>query len=157
MSENESGSAVTGTLVFIFFFLLLASIAVGVFLALSNPLWQQSRQPETSRQSTDPAQPVQQVPTATLIPRREVQVQPPEQIDQNEQPQSIANPDINDDGTINAFDSIYVQENIGCSSVDPCWQTVVGETLSGSNPIYVFDLDLNQDDVINEADLAFYE
>ncbi len=61
--------------------------------------------------------------------------------------------DIDRSGTVDATDSQFVQTNLGCKKADSCWQKVIGKTRDGDNPIYVFDVDLNKDGVINQLDL----
>ncbi len=60
--------------------------------------------------------------------------------------------DINDDGTITVDDISLIQIKIGCSQQDDCWDDVIGKTLSGDNPIYTFDLDVDKDGTISAAD-----
>lgn len=62
--------------------------------------------------------------------------------------------DINDDGAVNGDDSQIVQTNIGCSQAQSCWDDVIGKTLSGDNPIYVYDLDVDDSGEINDNDVA---
>lgn len=63
--------------------------------------------------------------------------------------------DINDDGVINQTDVGIVKQNTGCAGGQPCWSRVVGKTLSGDNPIYASDLDMNGDDTISEEDANY--
>lgn len=60
--------------------------------------------------------------------------------------------DINDNGTIDNTDVQIVRDHIGCSKTDSCWGDVIGKTLSGDNPIYTSDLDLNSDGTVSELD-----
>jgi hypothetical protein len=62
--------------------------------------------------------------------------------------------DINDDGAVNGDDSQIVSASIGCSQVQSCWDDVIGKTLSGDNPIYVYDLDVDDSGEINDNDVA---
>ena len=62
--------------------------------------------------------------------------------------------DINDDGMVTSADIDMMSRASGCVSADPCWNEVVGKTLSGDNPIYTMDMDLNKDNAIDEADIA---
>ncbi len=62
--------------------------------------------------------------------------------------------DINRDGRIDELDKRLVEVEMGCKNDSPCWQKVVGETMDGDNPIYVFDLDLNKDGKIDKVDLS---
>lgn len=62
--------------------------------------------------------------------------------------------DINQDGTVDAVDENYISSHIGCKKGDRCWNEVVGKTLSGDNPIYASDLDLNHNGIIDQADLT---
>lgn len=60
--------------------------------------------------------------------------------------------DINDDGSVTVVDVQLVRGQVGCTSESECWNTVVGKTLSGDNPIYTSDLDLDGDGSITDAD-----
>lgn len=77
----------------------------------------------------------------------------------NEQPEPASSAslyphgDINQDKTANATDKFMIKGSLGCTSTQPCWNTVIGQTLSGNNPIYVHDLDLNKDNVIDQKDM----
>ena len=64
-----------------------------------------------------------------------------------------AKEDINQDGVINEVDANFVKTNMNCKQADPCWNKVIGKTLSGENPIYASDLDFNHDGIITEVDL----
>jgi hypothetical protein len=66
--------------------------------------------------------------------------------------QSRPTGDINDDGSVTVVDVQLVRGQIGCTSESECWNTVVGKTLSGDNPIYASDLDLDGDSAITDAD-----
>lgn len=68
-------------------------------------------------------------------------------------PQTKTIGDINRDGVVDAVDRNYIISSLNCSSTQPCWNKVIGKTSDGDNPIYVFDLDLNKDMVINQKDL----
>jgi len=61
--------------------------------------------------------------------------------------------DIDRSGAANEEDRIMVRNHIGCIKAQPCWNTTVGKTKDGDNPIYVFDLDLNKDGAITQADV----
>ena len=61
--------------------------------------------------------------------------------------------DITQDGKVDILDERLVQTNINCHSSDACWTKVIDHTQSGYNPIYVKDLDINKDNVIDEKDL----
>lgn len=61
--------------------------------------------------------------------------------------------DINDDGVVDGDDSQIVNAQIGCRSVDDCWTDVIGKTLSGDNPIYVSDLDIDSDAEVSQKDV----
>ena len=61
--------------------------------------------------------------------------------------------DIDRSGTVDETDKMMVRSHIGCISTQPCWNTTIGKTKDGDNPIYVFDLDLNKDGAITQADL----
>jgi hypothetical protein len=63
--------------------------------------------------------------------------------------------DINDNGTIDNTDVQMVRDKIGCDFAQSCWGEVIGKTLSGDNPIYTSDLDLEKDDKIDESDVKF--
>lgn len=60
--------------------------------------------------------------------------------------------DINDDGVVTQVDVQLVRAQIGCAAADPCWNQVIGKTLSGDNPIYASDLDIDNDQTITEND-----
>lgn len=60
--------------------------------------------------------------------------------------------DINDDGVVTQVDAQLVRAQIGCTSADACWNEVIGKTLSGDNPIYTSDLDMDSDGSITEND-----
>lgn len=61
--------------------------------------------------------------------------------------------DINRDEKVDQTDLTFITSNINCKSTDPCWNKVIGKTSDGDNPIYVFDLDLNKDNVIDQNDV----
>ena len=63
--------------------------------------------------------------------------------------------DINDNGTIDNTDLQIVKQYDGCKIGDACWTQVIGKTLSGDNPIYGSDLDLNEDQVVDQQDQQF--
>lgn len=62
--------------------------------------------------------------------------------------------DINRDGRVDNTDTEIIRENLNCQKTQPCWGKVIGKTLSGDNPIYTYDLDLNGDGVISTLDMA---
>lgn len=62
--------------------------------------------------------------------------------------------DINKDEKVDQADEDIVAKQINCKKIEPCWNKVIGKTLNGDNPIYVFDLDLNNDGVIDQLDTA---
>lgn len=69
-------------------------------------------------------------------------------------PTPSANPaDIDRSGAADEGDRIIVQKHIGCVKDQPCWNTTVGKTKDGDNPIYVFDLDLDKDGAITQKDV----
>lgn len=61
--------------------------------------------------------------------------------------------DINRSGVADEEDRIMVRKQLGCLKNQPCWNTTIGKTKDGDNPLYVFDLDLNQDGSITQADV----
>ena len=61
--------------------------------------------------------------------------------------------DINHDGRADAMDKMIIKKSFNCRNSNPCWRRVVGKTDEGDNPIYVSDLDLNNDGVINNKDI----
>lgn len=63
--------------------------------------------------------------------------------------------DINDNGTIDNTDVQMVRDHIGCTNDQNCWNDVIGKTLSGDNPIYASDLDLNSSNKVDEEDAQF--
>ncbi len=72
---------------------------------------------------------------------------------QNYSGTSYAIGDINQDGTVDAVDENFITTHIGCKKTDKCWNEVIGKTLSGDNPIYTSDLNLNHNGVIDQGDL----
>jgi hypothetical protein len=66
---------------------------------------------------------------------------------------SIQKGDINHDGSIDYIDQKYVRDNLNCSSTRACWNNEIAKTSDGDNPIYVYDLDTNGDNVIDNADI----
>jgi len=69
-------------------------------------------------------------------------------------PTPLANKvDINRSGVADEEDRIMVRKQVGCLKDQPCWNATVGKTKDGDNPLYVFDLDLNQDGSITQADV----
>lgn len=66
---------------------------------------------------------------------------------------SYAIGDINQDGTVDAVDENFITTHIGCKKTDKCWNEVIGKTLSGDNPIYTSDLDLDHNGVIDQGDI----
>lgn len=63
--------------------------------------------------------------------------------------------DVNDNGTIDNTDVQIVRDHIGCESTQDCWGDVIGKTLSGDNPIYTSDLDLEKNNKVDESDAQF--
>ena len=61
--------------------------------------------------------------------------------------------DINKDGKVDQVDEEIVRKQFGCQVRQPCWSKVIGKTLSGDNPIYASDLDLNGDNIIDLLDI----
>ncbi len=61
--------------------------------------------------------------------------------------------DINWDGKIDVLDANIVSSVLGCKKSDPCWNKVIGKTVTGDNPIYASDCDLNHDGVIDQKDI----
>lgn len=61
--------------------------------------------------------------------------------------------DINKDGKVDQVDEAIIQKHFGCQLKQPCWTTVIGKTLSGDNPIYTSDLDMNGDNIIDLLDI----
>ena len=61
--------------------------------------------------------------------------------------------DINKDGTVDSVDEEILKKQSGCQNKQPCWNKVIGKTLSGDNPIYASDLDLNGDGIIDLLDI----
>ncbi|PIV08376.1 hypothetical protein COW57_03080 [Candidatus Roizmanbacteria bacterium CG17_big_fil_post_rev_8_21_14_2_50_39_7] len=61
--------------------------------------------------------------------------------------------DIDRSGVADEEDRIMVRKQVGCLKDQPCWNATVGKTKDGDNPLYVFDLDLNQDGSITQADV----
>jgi len=61
--------------------------------------------------------------------------------------------DIDRSGAADESDRMMVQKQLGCEKTQSCWNATVGKTKDGDNPIYVFDLDLSGDGVINQEDI----
>lgn len=61
--------------------------------------------------------------------------------------------DLNKDGKVDSVDEAIVTKQFGCQRNNPCWNKVIGKTLSGDNPIYASDLDMNGDGVIDLLDI----
>lgn len=61
--------------------------------------------------------------------------------------------DIDRSGAADEQDRILIKRNLDCLKSQPCWNTTVGKTRDGDNPLYVFDLDLNNDGFISQADI----
>ncbi len=62
--------------------------------------------------------------------------------------------DIDRSGTVDAEDAQLVRSHLNCEKSQPCWNTTIGKTKDGDNPLYVFDLDLNKDGKVDDADLG---
>jgi hypothetical protein len=62
--------------------------------------------------------------------------------------------DINQDGKVDVLDQKLIRDNLNCTSSNECWNKIAGYNESGNNPIYVRELDLNGDSVVNEQDLS---
>ena len=61
--------------------------------------------------------------------------------------------DIDRSGAADDGDKMMIQKQIGCNNSQVCWNTTVGKTKDGDNPIYVFDLDLDKDGAISQKDV----
>lgn len=61
--------------------------------------------------------------------------------------------DIDRSGVVDDEDRMMIQKQIGCIKDKPCWNTTIGKTKDGDNPLYVFDLDLNKDGSITQVDI----
>lgn len=61
--------------------------------------------------------------------------------------------DIDRSGVADESDRMMIQKQLGCEKTQGCWNTTVGKTKDGDNPLYVFDLDLNLDGTITQADV----
>ena len=61
--------------------------------------------------------------------------------------------DIDRSGVADEGDRMLVQKNIGCEKANPCWNSTIGKTKDGDNPLYVFDLDLDKDGSISQKDV----
>ncbi len=62
--------------------------------------------------------------------------------------------DIDKNEKVDEADQEFVNKQLNCKKGDLCWNKVVGKTINGDNPIYAFDLDLNNDGVIDQLDAA---
>jgi hypothetical protein len=67
---------------------------------------------------------------------------------------TTAEGDINDDGKVDLMDMQYIKDHAGCNQDDECWSKMIDKTITGHNPIYTSDLDLNQDGMIDESDIT---
>lgn len=61
--------------------------------------------------------------------------------------------DIDRSGTADEEDKRLVRGHLDCLKSQPCWNTTIGKTKDGDNPLYVFDLDLNGDGFISQPDI----
>ena len=57
------------------------------------------------------------------------------------------------DGKVTQADITLVQTHLNCKKADACWNKVVGKTHDGDNPLYTFDLDMNQNGLIEAGDI----
>lgn len=62
------------------------------------------------------------------------------------------NPDIDRSGAADESDRMLIKAHLDCLKTQPCWNTTIGKTKDGDNPLYVFDLDLNGDGFISSPD-----
>jgi len=60
--------------------------------------------------------------------------------------------DINWDDKVDYLDSNIINLSLGCKKNDACWSKVIGKTVTGDNPIYSSDLDLNGDGIVDAQD-----
>jgi hypothetical protein len=65
---------------------------------------------------------------------------------------AYANHDINHDGQVNFVDTNYFTQYAGCKNTDPCWKKQITKTFDGDNPVYVYDLDLDKNGIIDAGD-----
>lgn len=61
--------------------------------------------------------------------------------------------DIDRSGAADEEDKRLVRTHLDCMKSQPCWNTTIGKTKDGDNPLYVFDLDLNGDGTVTQADV----
>jgi hypothetical protein len=61
--------------------------------------------------------------------------------------------DIDRSGAADEGDMSMIRKEVGCMNSQPCWNKTIGKTKDGDNPLYVFDLDLNKDSSITQADI----
>jgi hypothetical protein len=60
--------------------------------------------------------------------------------------------DINHDGKVDYIDSNFFTQNNGCKKDTPCWKKQITKTYDGDNPVYVYDLDLDNNGIIDAND-----
>jgi len=60
--------------------------------------------------------------------------------------------DIDRSGAADEGDRVMIRGQFGCVKDQPCWNTTVGKTKDGDNPLYTFDLDLDKDGAITPKD-----
>lgn len=61
--------------------------------------------------------------------------------------------DIDRSGAADEGDRQMIMGSLNCTKTDACWNTTIGKTKDGDNPLYVFDLDLDGDGVITQSDV----
>jgi len=61
--------------------------------------------------------------------------------------------DIDRSGSADEGDRQMIMGSLDCTKTDACWNTTIGKTKDGDNPLYVFDLDLDGDGTITSGDV----
>lgn len=65
---------------------------------------------------------------------------------------SVNKADIDRSGLADEGDRQLIMGSLNCGKTQACWNTTIGKTKDGDNPLYVFDLDLDGDGSITQSD-----